>query len=175
MHWHISHTHTHTHREKKCNTNSSAYFCQIIFTTQIQPSSMLHKCAFTNIMQYNPPPPPLPTRPCITMIMTMKGAIQDVLQSVHCPALPTASNTHAQVARVQLYGKSYTTHGALSRPAHCVPSGMKGQLSHEVWQSRNCIYFSIIYWLKPSTDDRGEETRGALPSPLNASECKGVT
>ena len=39
-----------------------------------------------------------------------------------------------------------------------MPDGMKGQLSCQIWQSWNCIYFSFILLAEPLNDEGGEET-----------------
>ena len=52
-----------------------------------------------------------------------------------------------------------TTSMCLSRATCGVPRGTKGQLSYYAGQSLNRIYFSFLfYWLKPLTDEGGEET-----------------
>ena len=50
-----------------------------------------------------------------------------------------------------------------------VPSGTKGQLSYEVWQSWNRIYLSFILLPEPLTDERGEETGVPGENPLATS------
>ena len=53
--------------------------------------------------------------------------------------------------------KSCVTHQALSHATCCVPRGMKGQLSYQILQSLNCIYFCFILLAEPLPGEGGEE------------------
>ena len=85
----------------------------------------------------------------IIIIIALKGAIQDLLQSPHCTA--------NCLQHVRSRGMSATV--CISHAAHralikcnthtCVPCGTKGQLSY----SLNHIYFSFVLLAEPLTDE----------------------
>ena len=85
-----------------------------------------------------------------TMLIALEGGFRDFYDLL--TAQRTVSNTYAQVARARSCAKSRATHRARITCNSCyMPRGTKGQLTYDVWQSKNLIYFSFILLAEPLT------------------------
>ena len=106
----------------------------------------------------------------IITIIALKGANRDFYNLLTAPR--TVSNTYAQVARAQSFANRVQHIERLSRATCSVPLGTKGQLSDEVWQSRNRIYFSFVLLSETINRWTRKGNRSTLRKPLTTNFSK---
>ena len=133
------------------NSTKAEAPCGFCFLVAQHPSDMLEHVTFVREG---------PAWTIIIIIIAVKGAIPDLLQSPHCTANCLQHIPSSSLGVIVC--KSRATHWALitCNMSCYMPRGTKGQLSYKVWQSWNRIYSSFILSAETINRSRGggEET-----------------
>ena len=87
----------------------------------------------------------------------MKDAIREIYSAITAPR--TVSDIYTQVVRAQPCANHVQHIGNLSPAACRVPRGTKGQLAKLLDRAEIAFISASFHWLKPLTDEAGEETR----------------
>ena len=91
------------------------------------------------------------------MIIALKGAIRDCLQSPHCAANRLQHIRSSGPSPIVCKSRAMRTFFTCNMSC-CVPCGTEGQLSHLSLTEFKSYYLTFILLAEPLTDEGGEET-----------------
>ena len=97
------------------------------------------------------------------MIIALKGANRDFYNLLTAPR--TVSNTYAQVARAQSCANHVQHIERVSRATCSVPLGRRDGSGVKFVRVEIAFILVLFHWLKPLTDEGGEETGVPAENP----------